>query len=119
MNGSMNRCAWGIPAMLIVAAALFTQPASAVYNANITGEISQIITYADTDSIYVRLVNQPTSHPACTPSLFAFPASIPADRRKILLARLLTAYAQHEVVNIGYDSSGDCADGYIRGHRVG
>jgi hypothetical protein len=36
-----------------------------------------------------------------------------------MLARLLLAKASGEVLNLGYDATGDCAEGYIRVHRVG
>lgn len=99
--------------------ALFSTQALAVYNANMSGQIDGVITYADTDSIYIRLKNQPTSHQTCSAALFAIDATVSLDRRKMMLSRLLAAYATGEVINIGYDSTGYCADGYIRVHRVG
>jgi len=97
----------------------FASSAFAVYNANMSGELEGVYVYTDTDHIYLRLLNQPTSHPACSPTYFVIDDRITADRRKAILARLLTAYAMHEVVNIGYDSAGDCADGFLRVHRAG
>lgn len=107
---------------IILATTLFvsgSRDARAVYNANMSGVLSAVATYADGDYIYLSLQNQPTSHPACNPGYFVLAETIPENRRNALLARLLTAYAAGETVNIGYDNAGDCAHGYIRAHRVG
>jgi hypothetical protein len=105
-----------VPAIWAVLALV---PASAEYNANIQGTLRDVLVYTDMDHILFRFVNQPTSHPACSPNYFAIDASVPAERRAALYARLMTAYSLNEVVNIGYDDSGNCANGYIRVHRVG
>lgn len=89
------------------------------YNANMAGVISEVITYVDRNVIYFKLENQPSSHPSCHADYFSIVESVTAERRSILLSRLLAAYAIKEVVNIGYDSTGDCSDGRIRVHRVG
>lgn len=34
-------------------------------------------------------------------------------------ARLMLAYVMGEVINIGYDNSGSCMNGWIRAHRIG
>jgi hypothetical protein len=105
-----------IYAVLMVA--LMSGTASAVYNANTYGVVVMVATYADTDSIYFNFASQP-SHPACNNSYFVIPESVTADRRKAMLARLLLAKEAAETVNVGYDSTGSCVDGYIRVHRVG
>jgi len=92
---------------------------SADYNANMAGVVTMVATYADTDSIYIRLNNQLSSHPACNASYFVITTDVPIERRKAMLANLLTARATGEAMNIGYDSTGSCAEGYIRVHRVG
>jgi len=102
-----------------VALMLVALSSGATYNANMTGQLEGVWTYADSDQIYFRLLNQPASHPGCSPIYFVIPASVPLDRRKMLYARLMVAYATKETVNIGYDNQGDCADGYIHVHRVG
>lgn len=102
--------------ILINTFALNTQ---ADYNANMSGELAHVAVYTDGDYIYLTLKNQPKSHLGCDPSYFVIPESVPADRRKMLLSRLLSAYAMKETVNIGYDNKGDCVHGYIRVHRVG
>jgi hypothetical protein len=102
-----------------VLAALISVPSDAAYNANMAGVVIGVYTYADIDSIYIVLSNQPTTHPACLPNYFVIEGTVPADRRKAMLARLMTAYATKENVNIGYDAGGACAEGYIRVHRVG
>ena len=91
----------------------------AAYNANIEGELEGFAVYAEDDYIYFRLKNQPASHPTCNPAYFVIPATVPADRRKAMLARLSLAYALKETVNIGYDSTGGCATGYIYAWRIG
>lgn len=101
------------------AALLASGNALSNYNANMGGVVVDVLTYADTDSIYFRLANQPASHPACNAAYFALSASVPEARRNRLYARLLTAKTTGEPINIGYDDVGDCADGYIRAHRVG
>lgn len=93
--------------------------AQAGYNANVQGELAHVAVYGDGDYIYFTLRNQPTSHPGCNPSYFVFPETLPSERRRMLLARLLTAYAMKEVVNVGFDSTGDCVHGHIRAHRAG
>jgi hypothetical protein len=106
---------------IIFAIVLFTASAfsEAAYNANMAGELEGFYVYADGDHIYFRLKNQPSSHPTCGPLYFVIPETVSSDRRKAMLSRLSLAYATKEIVNIGYDSTGDCAQGYIRVHRVG
>ena len=45
--------------------------------------------------------------------------SVPADRRHMMYTRVLLAYTSGEGINIGYDGTGTCAEGYIRVERVG
>lgn len=98
---------------------LLTAAANAQYNSNMRGVILGVFVYTDTDAIYLKLTNQPTVHPTCNSDYFVIDASVSYERRQMLLARLLSAYAMKETVNIGYDNAGDCADGYIRAHRAG
>jgi len=93
--------------------------AFASYYANMSGQLEGFYTYADGDYIYLRLVNQPTTHSGCNPSFFVIPETVPPDRRKAMLARLALAYALKEPVNIGYAANGDCQHGYINVYRVG
>lgn len=98
----------------------FTIPSAyAVYNANLAGVMQAVLHYDDSDLVLFRLVNQPTSHPLCNPSYFAIDPAVTADRRKAMVAHLLLALANKEEVNIGYDNAGNCANGYVRTHRVG
>jgi hypothetical protein len=101
-----------------VLASLISSAALAVYNANGGFLVTGVLTYTDTDSIYIQ-VSSPPAHPACNNTFFIISGAIPADRRKTLLARLLLAKATSESVNFGYDATGDCAEGYIRLHRIG
>ena len=83
------------------------------------GLLTGVFVYTDGDYIYFTLSNQPKNHPKCKSNYFVIPSSVPQNRREMLLSRLLTAYAMKENVNIGYDNSVECADGYIKVHRVG
>jgi hypothetical protein len=94
-------------------------PAHAVYNANMSGVVTDVLTYADGNVVLIRLNNQPASHPACNAMLIAIDHTVTADRRKLMMARLMLALANKESINIGYDATGECADTYIRVHRVG
>jgi len=89
------------------------------YNANIAGELEGVYVYSGGDYIDFRFKNQPSTHPGCSPTYFVIADTVPAERRRMMLARLLAAYALKEVVNIGFDNSGDCVHGYVRVHRAG
>ena len=91
----------------------------AEYNDNMSGLVTNIVTYTDSDRIYFKLDNQPSHHPIYNPDYFSIDDSISNDRRQQLLSRLLTAYASGKPVNIGFDRDGDCSHGRIRVHRVG
>ena len=99
-------------------AALVSVVAFANYNANGVFLITGVLTYTEIDSIYIT-VSAPPAHSGCNNSFFVIPSTTPADRRKILVARLLLAKAADESLTIGYDGTGDCAEGYIRVHRLG
>lgn len=108
-------------ALLVFATAVFIglNPASAAYDSNTSGQIEGFYVYSDSDHIYFRLKNQPTSHSGCNPAFFVISETVPVDRRKSMLARLSLAYALGEFINIGFSGTGDCAGGYIRVYRVG
>lgn len=89
------------------------------YNENMTGVIKSLLVYTEGDYIYFQLENQPKEHPTCNPVYFVIHGSVQESRRKMLFSRLSMAYTTKEVVNIGFDSQGDCAHGYIRVHRAG
>jgi hypothetical protein len=104
----------------IVGFALFVaNPANAVYNSNISGTVGTLFVYAESDDIYLRLVNQPISHPGCNPAYFVITQDVPQNRRNQMLAVILAAKAAERPLEIGYDNAGDCAHGFIRVHRVG
>ncbi len=95
-------------------------PVFAGYDANITGKVTQVLTYTTHDSILIRLDNQPATHPVCKTDFFELDESIPAERRGIIMSRLLLARANGETLNIGFDKSGGCGkQGRIRVYRVG
>lgn len=121
MQHKLRTTAFKLGSLVIVALSLVAAvpPAHAVYNANMSGVLEFVAAYADGDYIYLRLVNQPATHSGCNPTYFVITEEVPLERRKMLFARLMMAYAMGASVNIGYDSTGDCAHGYIRVHRVG
>jgi hypothetical protein len=93
--------------------------AGAQYNDNITGSVIQIVGYADSDQILIRLGNQPVSHPGCNAEYFSIGGDI-SDRRRIpMLNLLILAKLTGDSITIGFDNAGNCSDGYIRVHRVG
>ena len=104
--------------LIAVFAALVPAAAFAEYNANGSFAITGVLTYTETDSIYIS-VSAPPAHSGCNNSFFVIPATTPVERRKNLLARLLLAKVTNETINLGYDATGDCADGHIRVHRIG
>lgn len=104
--------------LIAMLAGLFPAAAFATYNANGGFAITGILTYTETDAIYIT-VSSPPAHSGCNNSFFVIPSTTTTDRRKILMARLMLAKAANETINFGYDGTGDCADGYIRVHRIG
>lgn len=104
--------------VMVVLAALGPGRAGAVYNANLLGVITDVLTYP-TGQLYLRLSNQPTSHPGCNPAFFVVDETTPDAAMARLYARALSALHSGEVINIGFDGQGDCANGYIRVHRIG
>lgn len=91
----------------------------AAYNANMTGVVAEVPTYPGTTFFIFRLNNQPASHPSCDPAYFVVDDAN-TESRKMVYARLLTALAMGNSINIGYDSLGDCGSGgYIRVYRIG
>lgn len=107
--------------LIMMMASVFSMPsASAYYNANFAGELEGYYIYADGDFVYLRLKNQSSVPGVCNTTYFVIPETVPADRRKMMVARLSVAFAMKETVNIGYDAEGgDCVHGYLRVHRVG
>lgn len=108
-----------IKSILLILIFLFSTSVFAQYNANMRGEVEGVYIYTDADYIFFRLKNQPVSHPSCDATFFVISEALPYERRQMLLSRLLTAFASGEALNIGYDSQSECANGYIRVHRVG
>lgn len=106
---------------MIFGAALVAASATAfgTYNANLSGIVTAVATYTDSDHVLFRLDNQPASHPACNANYFVIPAETPSDRRKAILSRLLLAKATGEPITVGYDGTGACSSGYIQAYRVG
>jgi len=110
--------------VLVLAAAALACIASpfsarAVYNANMSGIITDVLVYPDSPWVLIKLQNQPTSHPACNAQYFAFGGDAPPENKRFMYARALMALSQGTAVAIGYDASGDCASSYIRVHRIG
>src|SRR5215471_13902423 len=77
----------GVVLLSAVFALGIQMPAGAVYNANMSGVVTFVATYMEGDAIYIRLNNQPSSHPGCDPTYFVIPADIAQNRRNQALAR--------------------------------
>jgi len=91
----------------------------AAYDANLTGVADDVYTYPS-GLVLIHLVNQPATHPLCNASYFAVdPGTMDANAMNRMFARLMTSYAVQQPINIGYDSQGDCTDGYIHVCRIG
>ncbi|WP_064791927.1 hypothetical protein [Shewanella woodyi] len=88
------------------------------YNDNMVGEVTAVMTYTS-GLILFRLHNQPSSHPSCNRGYFAIATDVNDIATNRMLSRLLIAHTTKTSVNIGFDNTGDCGNGYIRVHRVG
>ena len=107
-----------VSAFLMAASLLLVTPASAFYNANLTGAIVHLLTYDD-GRILIKLNNQPTSNGECNAAFFAIDPALDSAIVSRLYARLTLAYTQQTSITIGYDNAGNCVNNYIRVHRVG
>ncbi|MBW6527308.1 hypothetical protein KZ813_10695 [Sphingomonas sp. RHCKR7] len=108
-------CAYGALAL----AALAATPAAAdnSYNMNSGGQLSEVLTYTGDTTILFAFAHMPKV-PNCTGRYFVIPGDQGLARQQEL-SRLLTAYATHESINIGYDGQTCGPGGYIMVHRVG
>jgi hypothetical protein len=88
------------------------------YNDNLTGVVTHVMTYTS-GLILFRLNNQPATHPTCNTSYFAIATDTNDIATNRMLSRLLTAHTTKVPVNIGFDNTADCGNGYIKTHRVG
>jgi hypothetical protein len=110
---------WARAACALVA--LASMPTHAAYNANIVGNVTQILTY-NTGLVMFSLDNQPTSNGSCTASLFELDLGNTSGDAALdrMYARLLEAQALGQPVNIGFDNAANCgAAGYIAVYRIG
>jgi hypothetical protein len=105
--------------MLVLASLAAPHAANAGFNANIAGVVTMVNIYMYSDSIYLTLSNQPSSHPGCNPTYFVIPSTVTQNVRSQAFAALVAARLTGEPIHIGYDSTGDCAEGYIQVFRVG
>lgn len=119
MDGSNAKArGWGL---LTLALAILADPqcALATYDSNLSGIADSVYTYPS-GILLIHLTTQPSSHPACNPIYFAVdPSSIDANAMNRMFARLMISYTMQEAITIGYDSQGDCVDGYIHVWRIG
>ncbi len=97
---------------------VFLNPVNAGYDANVSGVIQGLYSYSG-GLVLFSLSTQPSSHPTCNRALFALATDLSEAAANRMYSRLLTAYTTKQAINIGYDSQGDCGNGYIRVHRVG
>jgi hypothetical protein len=105
---------------------LATMPSHAAYNANLSGNVTQILTY-DSGIVLISLDDQPTANGSCTATFFELDPSNVANSTfandaagNRMYARLLEAYTLGQTVNVGFDNAANCgAMGYIRVYRIG
>ncbi len=69
--------------------------------------------------ILIRLKNQPSAHPSCKASYFSIATDTQEVAAQRMYSRLLIAYTTKQPVNIGFDNTGTCGNGYMRVYRVG
>lgn len=96
---------------------------SGVYNSNITGTITSILSYPN-GTVFIVLDNQPSSHPKCDHNFFEISKDYDPKGADRMYTRFLTSYAKGERVNIGYDNGSDSSSscgpsGRISIHRAG
>ncbi len=104
---------------VMAATTLCAPSAFATYDANVVGVPDGVFTYVG-GLLLIHMANQPSSHPSCNPSYFAVdPVTVDAASMNRMYARVLAAHAMQESIAIGYDSEGDCVDGYIHVWRIG
>lgn len=117
----MKRWKYGFGLVALFAMVLGgSNEADAGYDSNITGKISHLVTYDNSSLILIRLENQSTlsNHP-CNHSYFAIDPATLEGRLDRMYSRAMLAFGSGTPVNIGYDGQGNCANSYIRVHRVG
>ncbi len=117
----MKRWKYGFGLVALFAMVLGgSNEADAVYTSNKTGKITNILIYDTGNVILIQLDNQSTlsNHP-CNHSYFAIEPATLEGRLDRMYSRAMLAFGSSTPVNIGYDGQGNCANGYIRVHRVG
>jgi hypothetical protein len=114
-----RRRLWKRAACVLVA--LASMPSHAAYNANLSGNVTQILTY-NSGAILFSLDNQPTSNGSCTATFFELdPSNTVGDAAfNRMYARLLEAYTLGQPVNVGFDNAANCGVlGSITVYRIG
>jgi hypothetical protein len=108
-------------AILILAAAFAATSASANYNANLVGVPLTVSTYEGGLVLFILDTQASAVGGTCSAVFFGIDPSIPADQRALMFARLQTAQAAGQSINVGYDNTGaaGCVDGYIHAYRIG
>jgi hypothetical protein len=104
-------------ALALMAVAASPAAANNSYNANSRGQLSELLTYAGDTLILFASADMPKVS-NCIGSYFVIPGDQGLARQQEL-SRLLTAYASHENINIGYDEQTCGPNGYILVYRVG
>ncbi|PHQ83183.1 MAG: hypothetical protein COB58_10640 [Thalassobium sp.] len=105
----------------LFSALAFTAMSFAGYNNNISGVVSQVLTYPS-GNVFVKLENQPSSHPFCNSGFFAIDPAANEAAIGRMYARILASYTTQQSINIGYDdgrAGSDCISGYIHIYRAG
>lgn len=117
----MKRWKYGFGLVALFAMVLGgSNEADAVYTSNTSAKITNILTYDDSNIILIQLDNQSTlsNHP-CNHSYFAIDPATPEDRLDRMYSRAMLAFGSGTPINIGFDGTGNCVNGYMRVHRVG
>ena len=115
----VNGRLWRHAACVLVA--LVSMPSRADYNANLIGNVTQILTY-NSGAVLFMLDNQPAANGACNAVFFEVdPGNTAGDAAfNRMYARLLEAYSLGQTVHIGFDNAANCGVmGYITVYRIG
>ena len=73
-----------------------------------SGHVLQVFVYPNTDSVLFKLDTTGTATGCADATLFAVDGAVTADRRKQLVAALMSAQARDATVSVAYADSGGC-----------
>lgn len=105
-------------ALILAATAAGPVSAQNSYNANISGRVVEVLTYTEDATVLFTIDPMPTS-PQCGDRYFRISRNLPLEMRQQVFSRLMAAYMNREVVNIGYDNQTCSPEGSFKVFRVG